>query len=77
MKKVTEEEFLARPDPLFETAAHGEPVAILRDEGCGDVVLVNKRLYELLQAIRDKQMKEEFAEFYAEFGDVLRALADR
>lgn len=77
MKQVTEQEFLARPDPAFETAAHGEPVAILRDEGCADAVLISKAMYELCQKLAQEKTEKEFEALFERYGDTLRALADR
>lgn len=77
MKQVTEQEFLARPDPIFETAAHGEPVAILRDGGCADAVLISKAMYELCQRLAKEKTEADFEALFARYGDALRALADR
>lgn len=76
MKQVTEKELLARPDPWFETAGHGTPVAVLREDGA-DAVIISKTLYEELMVFRKQKLQGEFDEIYERHRGAFEALARR
>ncbi|HFV9214644.1 TPA: hypothetical protein ACIAHZ_004018 [Enterobacter roggenkampii] len=76
MKQVTETELLARPEPWFETAGHGTPVAVLREDG-PDVAIISKQLYDELMAFREQKLQGEFDEIYERHRDAFEELAKR